>query len=259
MVNIYGLAGFGLTNLQGTVTSYSPNLIVERFGYGSGNGINGYELDGVGTLGLGIAFKLNKSLNLTIENSLKIIDANKFKENKGIIHFDTYSYSSIGLSYNFGLKKAAVVPVKKEVLTQTKPVEVKKEPAPVPAPVKTEPEVKKEVVVPAPVKTEQKITPPEPAKQEVKPVEKTVLFTGYKVQIAATLSQASFEKIAVEFNLKEQIREDHFDKWYRYSVGEFKSFREAISYRKILYSRNKIKGAFLVKFVDGKRIGPVWK
>ena len=52
----------------------------------------------------------------------------------------------------------------------------------------------------------------------------------------------------LEYNLKEQIREDHTDKWYRYSVGEFKSYKEAIAYKRILYTRNKIKDAFVVKF-----------
>ena len=85
------------------------------------------------------------------------------------------------------------------------------------------------------------------------------MFTGYKVQILATLSPASFDNIMLQFNLKEQIREDHTDKWYRYSVGEFKSFKEANAYRKILNSRNKIKDAFVVKFSDGKRGKQVWK
>jgi len=63
----------------------------------------------------------------------------------------------------------------------------------------------------------------------------------------------------MEYHLKEQIREDHTDKWYRYSVGEFKSYLEASKYKRILNTRNKIKGAFVVKFKDGKRVGPVWK
>jgi hypothetical protein len=252
---LYGIAGIGLSNFQGETINYNTGIPVNRFGYGSGKGINGYELDGMGTLGIGMTYKLSKALNFTFENSMKFINENKLNEVKGILPFDLYGYSSFGLSYKFGFKKATKnPPVKIEEVAKPKPAEVKKEVVAAP---KTE--VKKEVVTPAPVKTEQKVTPSEPVKQEVKPVEKVVMFTGYKVQILATLTQASFDKIAIEYKIKEQIREDHFDKWYRYSVGEFKSFIEANKYRNTLKLRNKIKGAFIVKFVDGKRISPVWK
>jgi len=252
---LYGIAGIGLSNFEGETINYYTGEQVNRFGYGSGKGIKGYELDGMVTVGIGMTFKISKALNFTFENSMKFIHENKLNEVNGKLPFDLYGYSSFGLSYKFGFKKETKnPPAKIEEAAKPKPAEVKKDVVAAP---KTE--VKKEVVAPAPVKTEQKVTPSEPVKQEVKPVEKIVMFTGYKVQILATLSPASFDNIMLEYNLKEQIREDHTDKWYRYSVGEFKSFREAISYRKILYSRNKIKDAFVVKFIDGKRIGPVWK
>ena len=117
--------------------------------------------------------------------------------------------------------------------------------------------IKKEVPAATPVKTETKTPVSETVKQQTKPVEKNTMYTGYKIQILATLSQASFDNIMLQFNLKEQIREDHTDKWFRYSVGEFKNYREASAYRKILYSRNKIKDAFVVKFVNGKRVAQV--
>jgi hypothetical protein len=122
-----------------------------------------------------------------------------------------------------------------------KPSEVKKEVASVPV----KQDVKKEVPASAPVKTE----PKSAHGQNV------IMFTGYKVQILATLSPASFDNIMLQYRLKEQIREDHINKWYRYSVGEFKSFKEANTYRKLLISHNKIKDAFIVKFLNGKRIG----
>ena len=63
----------------------------------------------------------------------------------------------------------------------------------------------------------------------------------------------------LQFNLKEQIREDHIDKWYRYSIGLFQNFNDVNAYMNTLYSRSKIKNAFIVKFVEGKRIGQVLK
>ena len=254
---LYGIAGIGLSNFEGETINYYTGEQVNRFGYGSGKGIKGYELDGMVTVGIGMTFKISKALNFTFENSMKFIHENKLNEVNVKLPFDLYGYSSFGLSYKFGFKKPIKNPtVKIEEQAKSKPTEAKKEVVPAPK-VETKPEVKKEVA--APVKTEPKITPPEPAKQEAKPVEKIALFTGYKVQIIATLTPASFDNLMLEYHLKEQIREDHTDKWYRYSVGEFKSYLEASKYRRILNIRNKIKGAFVVKFKDGRRIGPVWK
>jgi len=259
---LYGIAGIGVSNFQGETVNYNTGIPVNRFGFGSGKGINGYELDGMATVGIGMTYKLSKSWNFTFENSMKFIHENKLNEINGKIPLDLYGYSSLGLSYKFGFKKANKVPaIKIEETAKAKPVEVKKEVITAPK-VETKPEVKPEVkkeTIAAPVKTEPKITPPEPVKQEAKPVEKIELFTGYKVQIIATLTAASFDNLMMEYHLKEQIREDHTDKWYRYSVGEFKSYLEASKYKRILNTRNKIKGAFVVKFKDGKRVGPVWK
>ena len=251
---IYGLAGLGLSNFQGETYNYITGLTVNKFGYGSGKGINGYELDGMGTVGIGMSFKLSKAMNFTFENSMKFIQENKLNERNGTFKFDLYGYSSIGLSYKFGFKKETknVTVAKndnqikpKPVTTVAKPAEVKKEVAAVPI----NKEVKKEVPAPAPVKTE-----PKPA-----PVQNVIMFTGYKVQILATLSPASFDNIMLQYRLKEQIREDHIDKWYRYSVGEFKSFKEANTYLKLLILHNKVKDAFIVKFLNGKRIGQAKK
>jgi len=265
MFSFYGLVGLGFSNFEGVTTSSITGDTITKFGFGSGKGINGYELDGMATIGVGMTVKINQNLDFTFENAMKFIQTNKLNERNGTLKADLYGYSSIGLSYNFGFKKASknVPVVKNDIIDKQKPVttekkpEVKKEEAPVP--VKTE--VKKEVAVPAPVKTEPKVIPAEPLKptQPVKPVENVVMFTGYKIQIIATLSPASFDNIMLDYKLKEQIREDHTDKWYRYSIGEFKTYREAYNYRKILNSRNKIKGSFIVKFANGKRIGPVWK
>ena len=255
---LYGIAGIGLSNFQGETYKYNTGIRVNKFGYGSGNGINGYEIDGVGIIGFGMTFKLSKTWNFTFENSMKFIHENKLNEINSKIPYDLYGYSSFGLTYKFGFKKAAKnFPVKVSDQAKPKPTEVKKEVVPAPK-VETKPEVKKEVVAP-PVVTEPKITPPEPAKQETKQVEIIELFTGYKVQFIATIKAASFDNLMLLYHLKEQIREDHTDKWYRYSVGEFKSYIEASKYKRILNIRNKIKGAFVVKFKDGKRVGPVWK
>ena len=248
-LTIYGLAGLGVANFQGETIDYLTFEKVHNYGHGSGRGIFGYEIEGLGTFGIGLTLKLSKVLDFTFENSLKFTNTNKLNETKGILQFDSYGYSSIGLSYNFSLNKdeKKVPVVKNNIPEKQKSVEVKKE------------------VVNTPVKTEQKVTPaqtmkqPEIKEEGTKQVEKIALFSGYKIQILATLTYESIDNIMQQYKLTERIREDHSDKWYRYSVGEFKTFSEAKAYRKNLKKHVKLKDSFIVKFEDGKRVGQVWK
>src|ERR1035437_7332896 len=142
---LYGLAGIGMSNFQGETINYNTGIPVNSLGYGSGKGINGYELDGMGTVGIGMTFRLSKACYLAFENSMKFIHENKLNEINSKIPFDLYGYSSLGLSYKFGLKNATKhPPVKISDQAKPKPVEVKKEVVPAPK-VETKPEVKKEV------------------------------------------------------------------------------------------------------------------
>lgn len=253
LLNIYGLAGIGLLNSQGNTTNYLTWDTESTWGNKKGRGINGYELEGLGTVGVGLSVKLSKNMDVTFENAMKFIHTNKLNERNGTFRFDLYGYSSIGLTYNFSFKKVEkIVPVSKTILKEEpKPVIAEKKPV----------EVKKEVVsAPVPVKTEPKAIQPLIVKQpEVKQVQKVVLFSGYKIQILASTTPIPFDDIMKKYNLSEQIREDHFNKWYRYSVGEYSTYNEANAYSKILKKRNKLTGTFIVKIEDGKRIGPVGK
>lgn len=263
--NVYGIAGIGMSNFQGETTNFITKVIVNSYGHKKGRGINGYELEGLGNVGIGLAIKLNKVLDFTFENSMKFIQTNKLNEKNGSFPFDLYGYSSFGLTYNFRSNKGQKSkPVSnninqeqpKSVTTEKKPAEAKKDIVSTktePKATQEKPEIKKETISnPIPEKAEQKGAPAEP-------IVKAILFSGYKVQILATLAPTPFDTIMQQFNLNEQIREDHIDKWYRYSVGEFQSFKEANAYRKLLYTRNHIKDSFITKFKDGKRIGQVWK
>ena len=104
-VNVYGIAGIGMSNFKGETTNFITKDVVNSYGHGGGKGINGYELEGVETVGIGLTVKLNKFLDFTFENSMKFINMNKLNEKNGIFLYDLYGYSSIGLSYNFRLSK----------------------------------------------------------------------------------------------------------------------------------------------------------
>jgi len=84
-------------------------------------------------------------------------------------------------------------------------------------------------------------------------------FSGYKVQIDASITPMEIDKVMKKHNLKEQITEDHLKKWYCYCVGEFQDFKVANDYKNTLISKNKIMKAFVVKYVDGVRAVAVSK
>ena len=71
----------------------------------------------------------------------------------------------------------------------------------------------------------------------------------YRIQILASLNnRIPTDSIASIYKLSEKIYEDSLNGWYKYSVGNFKSYQEAINYRNILNEKNTTKGAFVVIF-----------
>lgn len=273
LMNVYGLMGVGLSNFNGRVIHSLTGDTLYKIGNGSGKGINGWEVDGMATIGLGLSVRMSKDFDFTIETSMKFLQTDKLGRVKGLLSYDMYSYSSIGITYKIGVP--GKVKPKKTVPIENKPIENKKETPPVNNPVKVEnkPAPEKPVVVSNPVPDkpvnkivkEEKVSITEPNKEEVKTVAKNVptvdntQYTGYKVQICAMLQQSQFDKLMEVYKLSEQIREDHAGKWYRYSVGEFQTVQQAKAYAKLLIQKNKTVNAFVVKFVNGIRVGAIYR
>jgi len=272
-INVYGLAGIGLSNFNGRVINSVNGDTLFVMGHGSGKGIFGWEVDGMVTAGVGLSLRLNRSLDFTFENSMKFLQTDKLGRVRGLLSYDMYSYSSVGISYKIGASSESKKTKKPTV--EKKPDVIKKDDAFAAVPKKAEDEQveKKEAVVaaPAPIKVENKTDLSEKAKvqevkkEEVKPAEmktpavNTNLYTGYKVQICAFKSAVTFEKIMKSFKIHEQIREDHIGVWYRYSVGEFQTGHAAMSYKKQLIMINKAKTSFVVKFENGIRVSAIYR
>jgi len=77
----------------------------------------------------------------------------------------------------------------------------------------------------------------------------------FRIQIVAVTTQkdnkvAQLKKL---YGLNEVIYEDVVGTWYKYTVGNYATLQEAISYRKVLVEKG-IKDSFIVPFYNGKRI-----
>ncbi len=72
----------------------------------------------------------------------------------------------------------------------------------------------------------------------------------FSVQIAASRIELPKWKIARIYRKTAEITIKHYDDWYKYSVGEFKTYEEA----KEFLAEINVSGAFVVAYVDDKKI-----
>ncbi|MBI9037220.1 MAG: hypothetical protein JEY97_03735 [Bacteroidales bacterium] len=76
----------------------------------------------------------------------------------------------------------------------------------------------------------------------------------YRVQIRAKFGEkVSKTWLANKYNLKQEIKENLNNGYYIYTLGSFKTYEAARKYRDELRLNNKINGAFVVAFRNGKR------
>ena len=77
----------------------------------------------------------------------------------------------------------------------------------------------------------------------------------FKIQIRAENNKRiPLQRLANKYHIREQITEDHYDEWYRYSVGSFSTYDEAKEYRDKIRNEYNIKDAFIVAYLNGKRL-----
>ena len=76
----------------------------------------------------------------------------------------------------------------------------------------------------------------------------------YRVQIRAKFGKkVSKTWLANQYNLNQEIKEDLNNEYYIYTLGSFTTYEAARKYRDELRLINKISGAFVVAFRNGKR------
>jgi hypothetical protein len=76
----------------------------------------------------------------------------------------------------------------------------------------------------------------------------------YRVQILALLkNRVTVEDLADIYNLTDEIREEYYDPWRKYTMGGFTDFDDAVKYRDQL-RKNGISDAFIVIYDNGVRL-----
>ncbi len=105
----------------------------------------------------------------------------------------------------------------------------------------------------APVKVE------EPVKVVAEPgkIQPSVGLTGieFRVQCGAFRdSRQAPSLLAARYGIKETIQEEFVDGWYKYTVGSFRTYDDAVKFRDRFIQQTKILSAFIVAYKNGKRI-----
>lgn len=103
---IYGIAGIGLMNYRADLFDYRNNIYLGSEGAGGGSGINGRNLQGDLSLGLGLDINLAENLRLSLESTYMGTGSDKLDAFVGSTNKnDVLQYTSLGLGYSFDIKK----------------------------------------------------------------------------------------------------------------------------------------------------------
>jgi N-acetylmuramoyl-L-alanine amidase len=78
----------------------------------------------------------------------------------------------------------------------------------------------------------------------------------YRVQLAAASSFSDASKTFAAHNLSRPVLVERHNGLYKYTVGSFSTYAQAIDFRSTVLSRG-IKGAFVVAYRNGKRINVI--
>lgn len=86
--------------------------------------------------------------------------------------------------------------------------------------------------------------------KEPEPVKAPEVF--FRIQFTSSKSKKSFTD--KRYRDVPDIREYRHDGWYKYSSGNFRTYEEAVKHQKFMRENKKYKDAFIVCFLDEKRI-----
>lgn len=77
---------------------------------------------------------------------------------------------------------------------------------------------------------------------------------NYRVQICALRKKKSTDYFVTNHNVSEQIYLSMHEGWHKYTVGDFKAYKNARDHREVVKAKNKIKGPFVTAYNAGTRI-----
>lgn len=267
-INFYLTAGLGLLNYNTTLYTLDTKKKVAGVGNGNGKGIGGRTLEGIAMGGIGIDFRLSDNWSINMETANRIMNSDMQDAWVSGFPYDVYNYTSLGISYRFGISRTkhstmGVQTYQREVPQEeynfAEPEKNQKEkyvpetqPVQVPTPVEPPQEKTNEIVVKEEPAT--KNIEPETVKIEKHPVD--VNKPEYRVQIRARYNRpVSKTYLSAKYNIPvENIKEDMHNGYYIYTVGSFDTYEQAKEERNKLRRFYGITDAFVVAFKNGIRL-----
>ncbi|MCD6332453.1 MAG: SPOR domain-containing protein, partial [Bacteroidales bacterium] len=77
----------------------------------------------------------------------------------------------------------------------------------------------------------------------------------YKIQVGAFRDKSQGgTRLARKYGITESLSEEYTNGWYKYTVGSFRSYNEAVRFRNSFINKTKLWSAFIVAYKNGKRL-----
>ncbi|HJN06946.1 MAG TPA: hypothetical protein QF480_10055, partial [Bacteroidales bacterium] len=238
-MSVYGIVGIGYSTWNSKLVDSLTGTIMDS-GYTIGT--NTYKKGGfVVPVGLGINYMLNNNWALNIEMNLRMVLNDDVDVWRDGFKYDQVLYTSFGISYFINRRSSGNRKRLEKKAYITEPVE--------PVPLydynvqdggnkksnKSESEV---ILIESPI--EKKIETPSGIR--------------YRVQILAKRNKLpSFQYLRDRYNIQGNIYENYQNGVYRYSTGDFNSYRDALRHSYLMRDKG-ITEAFVVAYKNDKRI-----
>ena len=80
----------------------------------------------------------------------------------------------------------------------------------------------------------------------------------YRIQVGAFRDRSQGgNRLANRFNIRETMTEETANGWYKFTIGNYRTYQEAVKARDSFIQRTKLWSAFIVAYRDGKRLASV--
>ena len=209
---------------------------------------------------LTIEYLFNKNFSMNIQGMLYVVTSDLVDVKEGGIKTDMINYNSMGFVYKFKSKSRKNTYIKYELdpsVYEPKAVveqENKKPDEPVVI-------IPNKVVVDTVKKADDNMAINHKLEQEaltkenwVPQTEEAWPETVFTVQIMASKTKGSVDKIKRDFGITENITERFEGSWYKYSVGSYDKLWKAKEMRNKLRSTSKLSDAFIVIYRNEDKI-----
>jgi len=77
----------------------------------------------------------------------------------------------------------------------------------------------------------------------------------FRIQVRASYKQKiSVDSLEKSLHIDREIKEEKVGNWYKYSIGSFKTYEEARTFRRALVKKRLLKDAFIIAYFDDERL-----